>query len=136
MKPKSSAQELANIPPDNTSLGERNVDPVRRWMILVATALLNVLILWILADAFDGIGADHPLSLILAATLPMLLFIAALTGAQLIASRGHRGLLSAAARQAITEIQDTASHSSERGDIFLILEQAIQIGRASCRERV
>ena len=126
MKPKSSAQELANIPPDNTSLGERNVNPVRRWMILVATALLNVLILWILADAFDGIGADHPLSLILAATLPMLLFIVALTGAQLIANRGHRGLLSAAARQAITEIQDTASHSSERGDIFLILEQAIR----------
>lgn len=112
--------------PGRTSFGERNLSPGRRWTILIATALLNVLILWFLADAFDGISADHPLSLVLASIIPTLLFIVALAGARLYANRGRQGMLIAAAKQAVTEIQETSARSSKRQDIFLRLERAIR----------
>ncbi len=112
--------------PSTTTLVERDMDPVRRWIVLIATALLNVLMLWLLADAFDGISADRPLSLILASIVPMLLFIIALTGARLYANRGRRRILNQEARRAVSKIQDTAANSSKRLDILLTLEQTIQ----------
>jgi signal transduction histidine kinase len=126
MKFQSSEEAVANVQPASTSFDEQDIGPVRRWTILIATALLNVLILWLIADAFGGINADRPLSLVLASIVPMILFIVALTGARLLASRGRRHILSEAARQATTEIQNTASHASERRDILSTLEHTIQ----------